>query len=196
MVVQFSHGTIQRPVAFTPETVPSGLPTWSYSQLSPRPASEGTRTRSQLARDPGRLHCACPDVCLFPMVVSYFDYECLFFRRHSTSIIMAVVYGYEVARRDDPIVDVVDRAVNLAVASIRPEVAAFLGFFPFRKSLLMMFRIALSLASAVRYIPTWLPGASFKRTALLSQKYADDMVETPFHFVQQSLVRWNGLASL
>ena len=59
----------------------------------------------------------------------------LIFRRHSTSIIMAVVYGYETARRDDPIVTVVDRAVNLAVASIRPEVAAILGFFPFRKSL-------------------------------------------------------------
>jgi hypothetical protein len=66
-----------------------------------------------------------------------FDFECLFFRRHSTAIIMAVVYGYETARRDDPIIDVVDRAVNLAVASIRPEVAAFLGFFPFCRSSLM-----------------------------------------------------------
>ncbi|KAH0833325.1 hypothetical protein J3R83DRAFT_12391 [Lanmaoa asiatica] len=50
---------------------------------------------------------------------------------------MSVVYGYETARRDDPIINVVDRAVNLAVASIRPEVAAFLGFFPFRKSSLI-----------------------------------------------------------
>ena len=47
---------------------------------------------------------------------------------------MSVVYGYETARRDDPIISVVERAVNLAVASIRPEVAAVLGFFPFRKS--------------------------------------------------------------
>lgn len=103
---------------------------------------------------------------------------------------MSVVYGYETALRDDPIINVVDRAVTLAVASIRPEVAAFLGFFPFRKSSLISgiphcpyFR------PKVQYIPTWFPGASFKRTALLSQKYADDMVETPFHFVQESLVR-------
>ena len=47
---------------------------------------------------------------------------------------MAVVYGYETSRRDDPIINVVNRAANLAVASIRPEVAAFLGFFPFCKS--------------------------------------------------------------
>lgn len=47
---------------------------------------------------------------------------------------MSVVYGYETALQDDPIISVVDRAVNLAVACIRPEVAAILGFFPFRKS--------------------------------------------------------------
>ncbi|KAI9566797.1 cytochrome P450 [Boletus coccyginus] len=98
---------------------------------------------------------------------------------HSTSIIMAVIYGYETARRDDPIVNVVDRAVNLAVASIRPEVAAFLGFFPF-----------------LRYIPAWFPGASFKRTAVLSQKYADDMVETPFRFVQESLAAGTAVPSM
>lgn len=46
---------------------------------------------------------------------------------------MSVVYGYETARRDGPIVNVVDRAIRLAVASIRPEVAAFLGLLPFRK---------------------------------------------------------------
>ncbi|KAG8212991.1 cytochrome P450 [Butyriboletus roseoflavus] len=98
---------------------------------------------------------------------------------HSTSIIMSVVYGYETARRDDPIISVVERAVNLAVASIRPEVAAFLGFFPF-----------------LRYIPPWFPGASFKRTALLSQQYADDMVETPFHFVQESLAAGTAVPSM
>ena len=47
---------------------------------------------------------------------------------------MAVVYGYNIARRDDLIITVVDRAISLAVESIRPEVPAFLGFFPFRKS--------------------------------------------------------------
>lgn len=43
-------------------------------------------------------------------------------------------------------------------------------------------------ALLVRYIPSWFPGASFKRTALLSQKYADDMVEAPFQFVEKSMV--------
>ena len=70
--------------------------------------------------------------CVYPRWCSPVSY--FIFSRHSTSVIMAVVYGYDIARRDDPIVTVVDRAVSLAVESIRPEVAAFLGFFPFRKS--------------------------------------------------------------
>jgi hypothetical protein len=49
---------------------------------------------------------------------------------------MSVVYGYETARQDGPIVNVIDRAIQLAVASIRPEVAAFLGSFPFPTFLL------------------------------------------------------------
>ncbi|KAF9223390.1 cytochrome P450 [Gyrodon lividus] len=98
---------------------------------------------------------------------------------HSASIIMSVVYGYETAPRDDPIINVVDRAVNLAVASIRPEVAAFLGFLPF-----------------LRHIPSWFPGASFKRTALLSQKYADDMIEAPFQFVEKSMAAGTAVPSM
>lgn len=44
---------------------------------------------------------------------------------------MSVVYGYEPGLRDDPIITIVERAVDLAVSSIKPEVAAFLGAFPF-----------------------------------------------------------------
>lgn len=95
---------------------------------------------------------------------------CAHIQTHSASIIMSIVYGYETAPRDDPIISIVERAVKLAVESIRPEVAAVLGLFPF-----------------MRYIPSWFPGASFKRTALLSQKYADDMMEAPFQFVEKCM---------
>lgn len=46
---------------------------------------------------------------------------------------MSVVYGYETTWRDDPILAVVERAVNLAINSIGPEVAVILGLFPFSK---------------------------------------------------------------
>ncbi|KAI6001137.1 cytochrome P450 [Pisolithus marmoratus] len=92
------------------------------------------------------------------------------FKTYSASVIMSIVYGYELAPRDDPIITIVERAVDLAIESIRPEVAAFLGLFPF-----------------LRYVPSWFPGASFKRTALRSQKYAGDMVDAPFQFVEKNM---------
>ncbi|KAH7930182.1 cytochrome P450 [Leucogyrophana mollusca] len=98
---------------------------------------------------------------------------------HSASIIMSVLYGYETAARDDPLVAIVDRAVTLAVGAIRPEVAAFLGAFPF-----------------LQHIPAWFPGASLKRTALLSQKYAHEMIEAPFKYVQQSMASGTAAPSM
>lgn len=98
---------------------------------------------------------------------------------HSASIIMSVVYGYETAPRDDPIISTVERAVKLAVSSITPEVAAFLGAFPF-----------------LQYIPTWFPGASFKRTAVLSTRYAEDMIEAPFHYVEKNIASGSASPSM
>ncbi|KAG1750816.1 cytochrome P450 [Suillus lakei] len=101
------------------------------------------------------------------------------FQTHSASIIMSVVYGYETAPRDDPIISIVERAVNLAVSSIKPEVAAFLGAFPF-----------------LQHIPSWFPGASFKRTAALSTKYAEDMIEAPFQYVEKNMASGSASPSM
>lgn len=98
---------------------------------------------------------------------------------HSVSIIMPVVYGYEPGRRDDPIITIVERAVDLAVSSIKPEVAAFLGAFPF-----------------LQHVPSWFPGASFKRTAVLSTKYAKEMIEAPFQYVQENLASGSASPSM
>lgn len=40
----------------------------------------------------------------------------------------------------------------------------------------------------VQHVPSWFPGASFKRTAVLSTKYAKEMIEAPFQYVQENLV--------
>lgn len=98
---------------------------------------------------------------------------------HSASIIMSVVYGYEIGPRDDPIISIVERAVNLAVSSIKPEVAAFLGAFPF-----------------LQHIPSWFPGASFKRTAILSTRYAEDMIEAPFQYVVKNMASGSASPSM
>jgi hypothetical protein len=52
---------------------------------------------------------------------------------YSSSIIMSAVYGYETLPKNDPMVNVVGRALKLAVEEVRPEIAAFFSVFPFRR---------------------------------------------------------------
>lgn len=51
----------------------------------------------------------------------------------STSIIMSLVYDYDASGMDDPIVAHVERATNLAVKELRPEVTAIVAAFPLCK---------------------------------------------------------------
>jgi hypothetical protein len=46
---------------------------------------------------------------------------------------MSAVYGYETLPKNDPMVNVVGRALKLAVEEVRPEIAAFFSVFPFRR---------------------------------------------------------------
>ncbi|KAH0833179.1 cytochrome P450 [Lanmaoa asiatica] len=50
---------------------------------------------------------------------------------YSSSIIMSALYDYETKPKNDPMVNVVGRALKLAVEEVRPEVAAFFSVFPF-----------------------------------------------------------------
>lgn len=44
---------------------------------------------------------------------------------------MSALYDYDTKPKDDPMVNVVGRALKLTVEEIRPEVAAFFSVFPF-----------------------------------------------------------------
>ena len=43
---------------------------------------------------------------------------------------MSAVYDYETMPKNDPMVNVVGRAIKLAVEEVRPEIAAFFSVFP------------------------------------------------------------------
>ncbi|KAH7920190.1 cytochrome P450 [Leucogyrophana mollusca] len=88
------------------------------------------------------------------------------FQLFSASIIMSVMYGYTTAPREDPVVKVVKRAADALTRAVPPESAALLMSYP-----------------ALKLIPAWFPGASFKREALLCRKYVAEMVEVPFKYV-------------
>ncbi|KAH7907494.1 cytochrome P450 [Hygrophoropsis aurantiaca] len=90
----------------------------------------------------------------------------------AASTIMSIVYGYEVQHEEDEMFKVVEQAsVDIAV-TVTPESAALLVSFPFLKS-----------------IPSWLPGASFKRSAHRVRNNIFDMIDLPFKWVQDQLAQ-------
>ena len=50
--------------------------------------------------------------------------------RFSTSVIMSIVYDYSTLPRDDPIISLIERSLEISVRELRPEVAAIVGEFP------------------------------------------------------------------
>ncbi|KAH7910607.1 cytochrome P450 [Hygrophoropsis aurantiaca] len=89
---------------------------------------------------------------------------------HSNSIIMSAVYDYETAPRDDPLVNIIDKAVTIATSELKPDAAAILGAFPFILSL-----------------PSWFPGMSFKGRAAISRQYAAKWLNEPFQYVKERM---------
>lgn len=55
--------------------------------------------------------------------------------RFASSLIMAVIYGFEPQPRDDPFVTSVQKILHIITLALAPERSAMLMFFPFRKCL-------------------------------------------------------------
>ncbi|KAH7886702.1 cytochrome P450 [Phlebopus sp. FC_14] len=92
---------------------------------------------------------------------------------------MAATYGYTTLPSEDPMLDIVNRAIVLFVQSTSIINIASFTFFPFLK-----------------YLPTWLPGFSFYRDAPVSRDFARKVLDTPFNFVKQSMADGSAQPSL
>ncbi|KAH7911996.1 cytochrome P450 [Hygrophoropsis aurantiaca] len=84
------------------------------------------------------------------------------------SIIMGLTYGYATAPRDDPIVTSAVELVALLAEALSPERAALLSALPF-----------------LGYIPSWFPGANFKRCAIRAHKLLNEVKNIPFDIVKR-----------
>ncbi|KAG0707020.1 cytochrome P450 [Suillus ampliporus] len=97
----------------------------------------------------------------------------------STSIIMSIVYDYDTAPHDDPLIAVVERSLEISIRELRPEVAAILGEFPILEKL-----------------PPWFPGARFVRGALLQRTLAPIVVNMPFEHVKKNMAAGTAAPSM
>jgi hypothetical protein len=113
------------------------------------------------------------------------------FHRFSSSVTMSVVYDYEPSARDDPLVPLVVNAMEAGVAMMTPERAVMLKIFPFRECLILPMRFMgrINILFAVLNLPDWCPGSSIKRDAQIAKKLTNEMVDVPFEYVKQHMVR-------
>ncbi|KAL4079468.1 cytochrome P450 [Scleroderma citrinum] len=99
-------------------------------------------------------------------------------RKNLTSVVLRMTYGYKTIDGDDPLVDLADLANAQLSLSTSPG-AYYVDFFPFLK-----------------YIPSWFPGAGFKKK---SKEYATvirDLVEVPYAQAKAQLTAGIALPSL
>ncbi|OAX32170.1 cytochrome P450, partial [Rhizopogon vinicolor AM-OR11-026] len=93
------------------------------------------------------------------------------FATFSSSVAMSAVYNYEPSPRNDPLVRILESALDLGIAVMIPEKAIVLKTFPFLLKL-----------------PDWCWGSSIKRDAQVSTDRMNEMIDVPFRYAQQHMV--------
>ncbi|KIJ65826.1 hypothetical protein HYDPIDRAFT_109879 [Hydnomerulius pinastri MD-312] len=81
---------------------------------------------------------------------------------------MSATYDYDPAPRDDPVMTKIKTVMRLFVTTATPEVAALVHLFPF-----------------FLHVPTWFPGATLQRRAVIMRKLVDWWLTEPFEYVQR-----------
>ncbi|KZP23290.1 cytochrome P450 [Athelia psychrophila] len=95
--------------------------------------------------------------------------------RHQVgAMIIEVSYGFEALPENDPFIDTAEKGVHSVAIAGKP--GAFL----------------VDTVPALKYVPSWFPGAGFKRKAKQWKRYSDDMLEAPFKALKEDIA--NGVA--
>ena len=85
------------------------------------------------------------------------------------SLILQMSHGYVVQEGSDPYVDLVELAVD-QFSQVSRAGAFMVDFVP-----------------SLRYLPSWFPGATFKRQAISWRETLDQMVNIPYNYVKRRM---------
>ncbi|KAK0500312.1 cytochrome P450 [Armillaria luteobubalina] len=99
-------------------------------------------------------------------------------RHHAGSIIMKIVYGYDVDPDGDQFVDLVDRAMESA------RIAGNEGAF------------VVDYIPSLKYLPRWFPGANFLNLAHVWSQDVWNMKQSPFEYASKALANGHASSSL
>ena len=92
--------------------------------------------------------------------------------RTAISIALKLTHGYDVQEGDDPVVHTADLSTENFSKGTVPG-AFLVDIFPL-----------------LRYVPSWVPGAGFHKTAQAWGQVLQDMVEKPFDLAKKRMVRF------
>ncbi|KAH7907808.1 cytochrome P450 [Hygrophoropsis aurantiaca] len=92
----------------------------------------------------------------------------------SASIVMSTTFDYDTKPRNDPALDILDKAL-LGLRYMSPEATVLLSAFPF-----------------LMRLPGWFPGAGVSRAAASSLKYVMESIEKPLQYVQKRIETGTG----
>ncbi|KAK0500251.1 cytochrome P450 [Armillaria luteobubalina] len=98
-------------------------------------------------------------------------------RHYAGSVIMKIIYGYDVDVNGDKFVELVDRALESARATVNN------GTF------------LIDYITSLKYLPRWLPGTKFLSLASDWRKYVEDMKDRPFEYASDSLANGSATSS-
>ncbi|EIW56875.1 cytochrome P450 [Trametes versicolor FP-101664 SS1] len=104
----------------------------------------------------------------------FFDHMHLYL----ASIMLEITYGKRVMSLDDELVRVAERGIEGANSAGSPG-SMLVDFFPILK-----------------YIPTWFPGAGFKRHATVVRRYIEEWKNKPYESVVSALASGSGTPSI
>ena len=85
--------------------------------------------------------------------------------------IVKILYGIDIQDSDDPYISLAEIVLN-GLAQVRNPGSFLVDTFP-----------------TLKYVPSWFPGAGFKRKAAYLREVAKIVFEKPFRHVEEQLVR-------
>ncbi|KAJ7171662.1 cytochrome P450 [Mycena crocata] len=99
-------------------------------------------------------------------------------RKTTAAIVLHITYGYDIKEKgDDPLVDLADEAMLGFADIIRP--GAYL----------------VDVLPVLKYVPSWFPGANFKRIAQRYANATNDMADVPLAHVKEQLAQGKAASS-
>ncbi|KAG0694413.1 cytochrome P450 [Suillus ampliporus] len=92
-------------------------------------------------------------------------------RRYAGGLTLSVVYGHQVKSNDDPFLILAEECVDI----LANRIASGGGIWP------------VDIFPALKHLPLWFPGASFKRNAAIWKSKMEEFVDRPYEFVKAEI---------